>query len=152
MHYNNSMPDDDDVLLVSIFRKASQHLSRLSTAEFLEAHQDEIPQTCRLLKFLGLIEPAPDSMVGFKPTVRLIHLLGERLGRRTDYCKSPVTEMDRTFAASLGQIAGGDCSYFWYYVLAALGLLKIAKGGYAPTSLIHNLVLERLARQLSTGE
>jgi hypothetical protein len=74
------MLNDDDLFLVSIFRRAYPFDLKPSAEEFLHHSSFEIYRTCRVMKLLGLVEDAP-STLGFKPSDLLIDIVA---GKRTD--------------------------------------------------------------------
>jgi hypothetical protein len=75
------MLNEDDLFLVSIFRRAYPFDLKPSAEKFLHHNNFEIHRTCRVLKLLGLVEEAP-STLGFKPSDLLIDIVaGKRIGR-----------------------------------------------------------------------
>jgi hypothetical protein len=90
------MLNEDDLFLVSIFRRAYPFDLKPSAEEFLRHSSFEIYRTCRVMKLLGLVEDAP-STLGFKPSDLLIDIVAGKSIGRTEKKRVKV----RGFAADL---------------------------------------------------
>jgi hypothetical protein len=97
------MLDNETLLMASIFQKALQINPQPNSAEFLHRFEFEIDQTCRVLKFLGLVEEA-SSTLGVKPKHRLIEIIADRMVRPNTESKNPVAKVDHDFVDILWQL------------------------------------------------
>src|SRR2546426_11696462 len=103
------MLDTDSLLMVSIFQKAYPLNPPPSPTKFLHHFAFQIDRTCRVLKFLGLVEEAP-STLGFKPTHRLIDIVVSRMTRPNTEGNNPVAKVNP------------DCfDWLWHHVVGDLG-------------------------------
>jgi hypothetical protein len=172
------MFDTDSLLLVSIFRKAYPLNPQPPAPIFLHHFGFEIDRTCRVLKLLGLVEEA-SSILGFKPTDRLIGIITDRMLQPTVEGKNAVPKGGDDFVDSLWQLVAGnddeddeddedeekdereaadsieddkggdDRQAFCCRVFVVLGLLKEKANRYVPTRLMHKLILENWVQKLS---
>jgi hypothetical protein len=102
------MLDTETIFLASVFLKACPLTPQPSVAEFLHHFGLAIDRTCRMLKFLGLVEDAP-STLGFKPTHRLIDIVVDRMVRANTEGNNPVAKVE------------ADC-FGWLWQLVIRGL------------------------------
>jgi hypothetical protein len=133
-----------ELLLLAIFQAA--HPTNTTTAtDFLQSFAPDIARVGRVFKFLGLAEESPQSALGWKPTDQLIRIVAERAARPTKASMKEATTKELTLVDALIQIAGGEAEEqltddFLFSVLNALGLLREARGGCKPTSLLRDTV------------
>jgi hypothetical protein len=146
MKLNNEM-----LLLISIFRQAAPFDTvPNSPAGYVDCLYEGIEQRGRLLRLLGLAEKNSKAALGWKPTSRLIMILGKRVveaSRSFSRRSKPVTDQDREFVSKILRLVANDddeqVSEFCCRVFAAIGLFQACENGWKPTSLLHILVLEK---------
>jgi hypothetical protein len=141
-------------LLVAIFQAAHPIGTRVgdpvSATEFLQYFAPDIARVGRVFKFLGLAEESTESTLGWQPTDQLIRIIAERAARPTKASSKEATAKELKLVDSLIQIAGGvteECltDDLFFSALNALGLLREARGGCKPTSLLRETVEEIFA-------
>ncbi len=140
------------LLLTSIFQSAHPVVhdvgGELNATEYLKFCASDIERIGRVFKFLGLAEESTQSVLRWKPTDRLIRMIGERSARPTKPSKKVLTEKDRRLVDMLLLVAGGDTKEdqmmddFCISVLNALGFLREVQGGPKPTSLLKEIILD----------
>jgi hypothetical protein len=101
------MLDTESIFLASVFQKACPLTPQPSVAEFLHDFELEIARTCRMLKFLGLVEDA-SSTLGFKPTHRLIDIVVDRMVRANTEGNNPVAKVEADCFGWLWQLVARD--------------------------------------------
>src|SRR3984893_9734400 len=101
------MLDTETIFLASIFQKACPRTPQPSVAVFLRDFGLKIDRTCRMLKFLGLVEDAP-STLGFKPTYRLIDVVVDRMVRSNTEGNNPVAKVEADCFGWLWQLVTRD--------------------------------------------
>jgi hypothetical protein len=85
----NTRIDNDSYLMISIFQAKSSYLPNDSDPDhFVRNHAYEIEKAGRMLTYLGLAEKDNKSVLGWRPTYRLLKLIAKRMSRR-----SPLTKM-----------------------------------------------------------
>jgi hypothetical protein len=118
--------------------------------QYVKYCASDIDRLGRVLKFLGLAETNQQSMLGWTPTARLVHIIAERAARPTKgSATTRATKKERRVIDSLLQLAGGQTEQvftddFLFNVLNSLGFLRESGGGECrPTALLRE-VLENL--------
>jgi hypothetical protein len=101
------MLDTETIFLASVFLKACPLTPQPSVGEFLHDFELEIDRTCRMLKFLGLVEDA-SSTLGFKPTHRLIDIVVDRMVRANTEGNNPVAKAEADCFGWLWQLVARD--------------------------------------------
>jgi hypothetical protein len=139
--------DTELLLLTSIFESAHPIVrdvgGEVTGTEYLKFCASDIDRIGRVFKFLGLAEECTQSVLRWKPTGRLIRMIGERSARPTKPSKKEATEKDRRLVNMLLQVAGGESTEeyitddFCFRVLNALGFLREVHGDGKPTSLLR---------------
>jgi hypothetical protein len=137
-------------LLVAFFQEAlaAHPAEPVSATEFLKYFAPDIARVGRVFKFLGLAEESTESSLGWQPTDQLIRILAERAARPTKASKEEATAKELKLVDSLVQVAGGEAEEqltddFLFLVLNALGLLREARGGCKPTSLLREQLISQ---------
>jgi hypothetical protein len=101
------MLDTETAFLASVFQKACPLTPQPSMGEFLRDFELEVDRTCRMLKFLGLVEDAA-STLGFKPTHRLIDIIVDRMVRANTEGNNPVAKVEADCFGWLWQLVTRD--------------------------------------------
>jgi hypothetical protein len=143
---NETKLDAGTSLLFSIFDRAFAPTlggDRLSEHEFL------INANCRILAWLGLVEPDSELLFGYKPTKRLEHLFAkQRAHPIKDRKKAYVSIEDEDVLNSIFDAAVPDEDQQYVCALAevllhVLGLVRYAADGVISTRELRRLVAER---------
>lgn len=139
-------------LMIALFQAAhSLHgddprESLTDKVQYVKHCASDIDKLGRVLKFLGLAETNQQSMLGWTPTARLVHIIAERAARPTKGSATRATKKERQVIDSLLQLAGGQTEEvftddFLFNVLNGLGFLRESGGGECkPTALLREVL------------
>ena len=136
-------------LMIAFFQAAHSLHGDPDKVQYVKYCASDIDKLGRVLKFLGLAETNQQSMLGWTPTARLVHIIAERAARPTKGSATPATKKERQVINSLLQLAGGQTEEvftddFLFNVLNGLGFLgEGGDGECKPTALLRE-VLENL--------
>jgi hypothetical protein len=137
--------DTHTYILLSIFWETNWRADRpiMSAQGFIDKHQREIRDTCKVFEVLGLAVPDGKSPLNWRPTSDLIDLV--TLFREGPGCGEVLatdTEQE-ALSALVGDSLIGTASYV-RDVLAFIGLLKRADDGeWMPMQQLRKLAAER---------
>jgi hypothetical protein len=151
---NGRALDIQSNLMIAIFQAAYPIWSDVKKEDeedqtrYVKALATDIKRLGRIFKFLGLAEDDKQSVLGWKPTAKLIRMVAERAARPTKGSNKRATRKDDAMMQSLLQLADGWVEQtftddFVFNVLNCFGLLRESVYGECkPTALLREMLQE----------
>jgi hypothetical protein len=143
---NNAELNAETPLLFSIFDRAFGPTLR---GEPLSEHETLVNGNCRILAWLGLVEPNSGLMFGYKPTKRLERLFAKQRAHPIKDRKQVRVSVEDADVLNLifeAAVPDEDQQYVCplaQNVLHMLGLVRYADQGVIPTRELRQLAAER---------
>ncbi len=147
--------DTVSALMIAIFQEAHPIggvEDVTDKAQYVKCCASDIDRLGRVLKFLGLADDEKQSVLGWKPTAQLIHIIAGRAARPTKASEKYVTKREHAIIQSLLQLAGGwvETVYtedFVFRVLNSFGLFRESVDNECkPTALLREMLEETFGR------
>jgi hypothetical protein len=147
-------PDIQSDLMIAIFQAAYPIWNDVKKEDeedqtvYVKALATDIKRLGRMFKFLGLAEDDKQSVLGWKPTAKLIRMVAERAARPTKGSNKRATRKDDAMMQSLLQVADGWVEQtftddFVFNVLNCFGLLREnIYGECKPTAPLRDMLQE----------
>jgi hypothetical protein len=145
-------PDIQSNLMIAIFQAAYpiwndvKKEDEADQTRYVKCCASDIERLGRIFKFLGLAEDDKQSVLGWKPTAKLIRMVAERAARPTKGSNKRATRKEEAMIQSLLQLADGWVEQtftddFVFNVLNCFGLLRESVYGECkPTTLLQELL------------
>jgi hypothetical protein len=146
--------DSESRLMIEILRAVHDGITPIpsDTAQYVKFYARDFEWIRRVLNIFGLAEEAPESVLGWKPTAKLVRIVAQRAVWQTKPSKKEPTARDHKLVELLFQLTGckkaeirnDDFPRLFTGVLTALGFLRLTReGGLKATSLTKEM-FERL--------